>query len=77
MQTKIIFDEVSLTGRKVIRCVDCNKTLRRQKKFSQTINPFNKNVNGKVKSRSEIHDELVVTMNEWKAELGNRCGCSY
>ncbi len=39
---------------------------RRQKKFWQTLNPFNKNSKGLAKTREEILQELQVEAENWK-----------
>lgn len=44
---------------------------RRQetKTFEQTVNPFNKNAEGKVKSREEIYRELEAERRLWLDEV--------
>lgn len=42
---------------------------RRQKKFYQTLNPYNRNNKGKQKTREEIHEELIKEAEEWKKEI--------
>ncbi len=64
-----VFEEVSSTGYKTIPCAgECGRRLRRQKKFSQTLNPFNKNAVGMMKTEDEILDELVDQIKEWQSE---------
>mgnify|MGYP000017638098 CR=1 FL=1 len=61
---KINFKEVSITA------YAKNKNgKRRQKKFWQTLNPFNKNESGSPKTREEILVELQVDANNWKQEI--------
>jgi hypothetical protein len=72
----ITFKEVSLTGYKAVKCSGgCGRDLRRQKKFCQTINPFNKNAKGDVKSAREILDELKLEIAAWKKspEICKQC----
>lgn len=65
--TKVIFEEVKLYGQKIIKCSGgCNRRLRRSRIFYQTINPFNKNLDGFVKSRDDIYKELKKAVLEWK-----------
>lgn len=42
------------------------KRKRKQKKFSQTINPFNKNKDGLPKTKKEILIELKDRIEKWK-----------
>jgi hypothetical protein len=56
---RIVFEEVALTAAKTVN------GKRRQKKFYQTLNPFNKNKNGVPKTRGEILDELRNQIEEW------------
>ena len=58
------FQEVSFTGRAVT-----SDGRRRQKKFWQTINPFNLNEAGTPKGRQEILEELKAEAAQWKAEV--------
>lgn len=73
------FEEVKRTAKKRVPCQGdgCKKRLNRQTTFMQTINPFNKNADGEVKSYSEIWRELGVKCKEWEADLdGFYCnGC--
>jgi hypothetical protein len=64
---RIGFAVVEMTGYKSGKC-KCGKHRRRQKTFSQTINPFNKNAEGMPKSREEIYQELKETIAKWKKE---------
>jgi uncharacterized C2H2 Zn-finger protein len=68
MTRTIRFQEVTQQGTKNLPCPDCGKRVRRQKTFSQTINPFNKNANGAPKSHQEIRTELLEQVRTWAAE---------
>jgi hypothetical protein len=61
---RINFQEVSITATRKWKTPD-GKRRQETKKFYQTINPFNKNPDGSVKTRREIEDELVLRRNEW------------
>lgn len=53
------FQEVSLHAEKSMKCAGgCGRRLRRQKKFWQTINPFNKFSDGTLKCGPQIMKEL-------------------
>lgn len=59
------FDEVAITPERSGTCAKCGKPCRRKKKFFQTINPFNLNDQGKVKTAGEIRAELTERFREW------------
>lgn len=60
------FDEVALKDTK--RWTDATgKKRTRTRKFYQTINPFNKNTDGTMKTRAEIEAELRVERDAWLA----------
>jgi hypothetical protein len=61
----IRFEPVGLTARKSCKCAACGKWLRRQRRFEQTLNPYNR-VNGIPKSAGEILAEEHAKAAEWK-----------
>lgn len=69
MSQTITFREVAIRGSKSVKCSHgCGRTLRRQRKFWQTLNPFNKNKSGEVKTPVEIQIELRNERDTWIAE---------
>lgn len=69
MSQTITFREVSLRGSKSVKCAGgCGRILRRQRKFWQTLNPFNKNKSGEIKSAVEIQTELRSERDLWVIE---------
>ena len=63
---RVTFEEVSYHARKSKKCPVCGKTCTLSKKFFQTLNPFNKNTDGTVKTKSDIYKELTIKIVEWK-----------
>lgn len=63
---RMSFDEVSIKA--VYRWKEGAKTRQRTRKFWQTINPFNKNPDGSVKTRDQIMAELMKQRDEWLDE---------
>ncbi|MGW2740552.1 hypothetical protein ACWC4D_40965 [Streptomyces sp. NPDC001288] len=62
------FQEVPLHGTKTVQCSGgCGKKLRRQRKFFQTLNPFNKAADGRPKTVQQIYAELTEQAEQWKA----------
>jgi hypothetical protein len=69
----VTFNEVTIHGMKSVKCVrGCGRTLKRSRRFWQTLSPFNKNASGQLKGRDEIFDELKAERNTW-AEQPETC----
>jgi len=68
MTYRYTFDVVKWNASKKVKCPKCGKTLKRSRTFEQTINPFNKNARGEVKSAHEILAELHVRADEWRKQ---------
>lgn len=62
----ITFEKVEQPASKTTKCVECKTRVRRQTTITQTINPYNRNAAGQVKTRKEIHAELAVKAKEWQ-----------
>ena len=74
MRTQTLtFNEVKLQAKKSGKCVICGKRRNRAKTFWQTLNPFNKNADGTVKTRFDINTELQTQANIWQREPINCC----
>lgn len=70
------FQEISLQGIKNLPCSGCGKKLRRQRKFFQTLNPFNKAADGSPKTVTQIDAELTEQIEQWKQEPETCGNCS-
>lgn len=66
--TTTTFQEVGFTSQKAGKCPVCSKPARRNRKFFQTLSPFNKNAKGEHKTSNEIIAELRAQSVAWKAE---------
>lgn len=63
------FQEVNLYGTKSVKCAgNCGRTLKRQRKFWQTLNPWNKNAAGELKTVADIRTELQLELDRWQQE---------
>lgn len=60
---RIVFDEVRIKAKRAWK--ENGKKRQETKFFSQTINPFNKNAQGLMKTRDEIMAELYTEKAEW------------
>lgn len=59
------FQEVKWPETRSLKCRECGKRFRRSMTFTQTINPFNKNAVGQLKTYAEILAELKVEGAAW------------
>lgn len=60
------FQEVTLVGKRKGPCTVCGRECTRTEKFFQTLNPFNKNADGTVKTRQDIVRELKPQVEAWE-----------
>lgn len=61
------FNAVTVKRIKRGRCTKCGAKCQVTKRFFQTLNPFNKNAAGLVKTTSEIRVEETAKANAWQA----------
>jgi len=66
----IRFDEIVVKGVFRWKAAD-GKTRQETKRFSQTVNPFNKNSAGLVKTAGEIQRELMTERDLWLLQRRN------
>jgi hypothetical protein len=62
------FAKVEHRVTKSVKCDACGKRLKRSTTLFQTLSPFNKTPDGQLKTREQIHEELLVGEQEWRAE---------
>lgn len=72
---KVNFQVVELKFSKSGICPACGKSASRTKRFFQTLNPFNTNADGSIKTVEQIKSELVAKGTDWKIHpvLHARC----
>jgi hypothetical protein len=70
------YDPINVWGTKNVKCAGCNKRLKRQKTFSQTMSPFNKNADGQLKTHREIFAELQADRVAWEKASENCPPCA-
>lgn len=63
---KVTFDEVVVKATK--RWKEDGKARTKTRKFYQTMNPFNKNADGTVKTRDQIMAEITAERDTWISE---------
>lgn len=59
------FQEVSFKRHKTGKCIVCGKQVKLTEKFWGTINPFNKNEDGTIRTREDIWSKLKLDADEW------------
>ena len=69
------YEQIRAHGRKSGKCVACGKPAERSHIFTNTVNPFNKNEDGTVKTRLEVQANVNRLARAWEAEplLHKRC----
>jgi hypothetical protein len=70
----IRFEPVGLTAYKAVKCSGCGKTLRRQRRFEQTLNPYNR-TGGIPKTAAEILSEERAKAAEWQQKPETCSAC--
>jgi hypothetical protein len=58
MITRIQFDVIKHSTKVTGRCTKCGKRRTRTVIKEQTVNPFNRNADGTIKTREEIHEAV-------------------
>lgn len=72
---QVVFPELRAFFQKSGRCPACQKRARRSRNFFQTLNPFNVNAQGRVKTRKEIYAELEASGRKWEKEPTYHAKC--
>jgi hypothetical protein len=70
----IRFTPIGLTVRKTVKCPSCGKKVRRQRRFEQTLNPYNR-VNGIPKNAKQILAEERAKAAEWQKQPETCTAC--
>ncbi len=63
--TRIVFEEVKVSAKRSLTCKTCGKKFSRSKTFSNTINPWNQNLDGSVKTREQVRADVTAEANNW------------
>lgn len=72
------FDEIKQQAKKRVPCENCGKKVNRQRTFTMTENPFNRNPDGTVRTRMEIREALLEKARQWQAKQdGELCADCY
>lgn len=61
----LTFQEVTRLAERSGTCVVCGRTTRRSQRFSQTVNPWNRNPDGSVRTVAEVRAAVQQEADEW------------
>jgi len=63
------FDRITARRSRSSKCPVCGKTATRSKTFEMTVNPFNKNPDGTVRTRREVWNAVNDKANQWEPDF--------
>lgn len=75
MTTTYTYRQVTAYGSKNGVCAVCGGSAKRAKRFRNTVNPFNRNPDGTVRTYDEVYTMVKSMAAEWEAEplVHKRC----
>jgi hypothetical protein len=62
------YSKIKHTAKRRVTCETCGKKVDRQRTFEQTVNPWNKNTDGTVKTFLEVLAAVQLEANLWEAD---------
>lgn len=68
MRVVTTYEPVRVQVTKAMPCPACGRKVRRQRTFQQTINPWNKNADGTVKTSFEVLRAVRIQAKEWQEQ---------
>lgn len=68
MRVTVVYDRITEKARFPFTCRVCGTRGSRTRTFGQTVNPFNKNARGEVKTVAEIREELRAQAAAWRPD---------
>ena len=67
--SRYVWESVVLVVRRSGKCPNCGKRRQRSKRFEQTVNPWNKNPDGTVRTRAEVVEAVRAEAAAWKPDF--------
>ena len=64
-RTRFTFRPITRQATRMGKCPVCGKRVTRTKVFSQTVNPFNRDALGQVRSSSEVYEAVNAEALAW------------
>lgn len=62
------YEEISWRSEKSGECAVCGKHVKRQKKFTNTVNPWNRNPDGTTRTRVEVMANVQSLAARWQEQ---------
>jgi hypothetical protein len=66
--TTTTYAQIKRTAKRKVTCETCGRKFSRQRTFSNTINPFNKNDRGFPKTYDEVLADVIAMARVWQPE---------
>lgn len=63
---RITFQAIRRNVTKTVKCECCGKSLRRSTTIENTVNPWNRNDDGTVKTASQVRDDVDAQAKAWE-----------
>jgi len=67
--THIVFRQIKMFSKKSGKCPGCGKRVSKQQTFCHTVNPFNKDEHGNVKSPDHVYQDVKKEAADWKPDF--------
>lgn len=68
------FEKIKRNRKVYWQCVVCGRNFQKSKTVTHTVNPFNRNERGEVRSRGEVSDCAQVELDAWARSIPPLCG---
>lgn len=66
--TTHVYRQIHAQGTKSLPCPGCGKKVRRSTTITNTVNPFNHNAEGMIKTPQEVNADVQRLLTEWKTK---------
>ena len=69
MKVTYTYDKIKHVERRYGNCPVCGKRVQRSTTFMETVNPYNRNEDGTVKSAQEVRESVRAKGQAWKPDF--------
>ena len=67
--TEVKFEKVQARRSLLGKCDECGRYVQRRRTFEMTVNPFNRNEDGSVRTREEVKAAVVAEADAWQPDF--------